>query len=239
MTHDPFTLNGEHPADRVLRQVPGVPAEHVAQVFHALADLTHQRHMLGPAITSLGSPDGVELGGEFAHSLGRYFHGLGEELDGRPRQLERRFRILITGSRDWASRELIAAAIAKANASLNPDNLPIVIVHGGCPTGADLIADGIAFANEWDVERHAARWAWDGGRRAGPVRNQRMAALGADVCLAFPRPGSRGTQSAIAAAQKNDIPTFVTTEAEGVAWSVSRLRMASTVRSPHDADRRD
>nr|WP_219820195.1 SLOG family protein [Pseudoclavibacter sp. RFBI5] len=121
-----------------------MPIEHVAKVLHALADLTHQRHMLGPEVASLGSPGGVEFGGEFAHSLRRYFHGLGDELNRRLRQIERRFRILITGSRDWESRELIGAAITKASAFLNPDDFPVVIVHGGCPTGADLIADGIA-----------------------------------------------------------------------------------------------
>ncbi|MBF4458086.1 hypothetical protein [Pseudoclavibacter sp. VKM Ac-2867] len=68
------------------------------------------------------------------------------------------------------------------------------------------------------MERYAARWKRDGGKRAGPVRNQRMAALGANVCLAFPCPGSRGTQSAVAAAQKHGILTYVTTEAEGIFW---------------------
>ncbi|WP_267238522.1 hypothetical protein [Pseudoclavibacter sp. VKM Ac-2867] len=40
--NDPYFLNGEHPADRVLQQVPGVPPQHVEKVFHALADLTHR-----------------------------------------------------------------------------------------------------------------------------------------------------------------------------------------------------
>lgn len=217
--NDPYFLNGEHPADRVLQQVPGVPTQHVAKVFHALADLTHQKHMLSPAILALGSPDALsEANVSRPHALGRYFHGLGDELDRQSPPTERRFRILITGSRDWADRALIEQAIDQACARLNGQDLPVVLVHGGCPTGADLIADGIAYAREWDVERHAARWKRDGGNRAGPVRNQRMAALGADVCLAFPRPGSRGTQSAIAAAQKHGILTYVTTEAEGIFW---------------------
>lgn len=175
--NDPHLLIGDHPADRVRAQVPDVPVEHIAKVLHALADLTHQKHVLSAAVHSL-SPQS-EVDDEklaHAHALGRCFHGLGEELDQRKGKLERRFRILVTGSRDWESRELIAAAITKASAFLNPDNLPIVIVLGGCPTGADLIADGIAFANEWDVERHAARWARDGGKQAGPVPNQPMAA---------------------------------------------------------------
>ena len=105
--------------------------------------------MLSPAILALGSPDALtESAVSCPHALGRYFHGLGDELDRQSPPTERRFRILITGSRDWADRALVAAAIDQVCAMLNGQDLPVVLVHGGCPTGADLIAAGIAYERE-------------------------------------------------------------------------------------------
>lgn len=94
-----------------------------------------------------------------------------------------RSRILVTGSRDWNDEGLIGAALFDAWCGLQK---PITLVHGACPTGADAIAE-----REWeakssgtdDIERHPADWSQ--GRKAGPLRNQQMVDLGADLCLAF------------------------------------------------------
>ena len=105
-------------------------------------------------------------------------------------------RVLITGSRAWTDeRTLTSALAARANAA-GPTGM--VVVHGGCPTGADDLADRWVTRNRHlfpglTVERHPAQWTAE-GRAAGPLRNTRMVALGADVCLAFPLNASIGTR---------------------------------------------
>ena len=82
---------------------------------------------------------------------------------------------------------------------------PIVVVHGGCRTGADAIADGWARRAGVEVEVWPADWAAY-GRAAGPIRNGRMVAAGARMCLAFPLPGSRGTVNCMELAESAGIP---------------------------------
>lgn len=106
------------------------------------------------------------------------------------------YRILVTGSRDWTDRAAVAGALTAIAAANTFRDRPTVIVHGACPTGVD------AFADDWarwharrspliEFERHPANWQLE-GKRAGFIRNARMVSLGADVCLAFVRNGSRG-----------------------------------------------
>ena len=93
------------------------------------------------------------------------------------------YRILVTGSRDWADNDLVRDALATAAYQ----NVPAVIVHGACPPGADAMAS-------WWVRRYRhlglteeAHPAEDFGPwpRCGPLRNRHMVRLGADICLAF------------------------------------------------------
>ena len=88
-TEDAYSLAGEHPADRVLRAVKNSNLGHmglepsvvqVAAVLHALADQTHNFHMLGSSVAGLAD-DSDGLAAQ-AIGLGRYFHGLGDYLDG-------------------------------------------------------------------------------------------------------------------------------------------------------------
>ncbi|WP_449409251.1 hypothetical protein [Microbacterium maritypicum] len=81
-------------ADRVLRAQPiaagikvndttyaALPAEHVASVLHALADHTHNNHMLHIARDRV-----LSRHGDFApetDSLGRYFHALADSIERR------------------------------------------------------------------------------------------------------------------------------------------------------------
>lgn len=115
-------------------------------------------------------------------------------------------RVLITGSREWLTTDMISLALA-----MELESFPtITVVHGDCPSGADL------YARRWAEERiltdmrqgvatvrHEAYPAyWDElGKSAGPIRNKYMVDLGADVCLAFPTPSSRGTISCMKLAQ--------------------------------------
>lgn len=122
-------------------------------------------------------------------------------------------RILVTGSRDWADRDTIRSALlTEINAALfAEDSKWPVLVHGGCPTGADAIADEVwrdlmtRYTSLDEPEVHAADWRSE-GRAAGPKRNARMVALGADVVLAFPIGKSPGTRGCMALARKAGIP---------------------------------
>lgn len=122
-------------------------------------------------------------------------------------------RILVTGSRDFGDHLAIQHAlmdvlITKATSE------PPVLVHGGCPTGADWIADQLW--HEWRMsgmnlataEVHPADWKRR-GRAAGPVRNAEMVAAGADVVLAFPLGPSPGTRGCVRLARAAGIPVII------------------------------
>lgn len=110
-------------------------------------------------------------------------------------------RILITGSRTWTDHARIRAALA-AWRSRYPD---AVLVHGAA-RGADSIAAAIWTSWGLPVEAHPADWHRH-GRAAGLLRNRRMVALGAQVCLAFIRDHSAGASHAATLADTAGIPT--------------------------------
>ncbi|MEH0552542.1 SLOG family protein [Streptomyces sp. B21-101] len=116
----------------------------------------------------------------------------------------RPYRILVTGSRDWDDELTVEGALAAACYQ----QVPAVIVHGACRTGADAIA------SRWTrthrviglvEESHPALWQWH-GKSAGPRRNAEMVRLGADLCLAFIRNGSRGASHTARLAEQAGIP---------------------------------
>jgi hypothetical protein len=132
------------------------------------------------------------------------------------------FRALVTGNRDWSDWKAIETALDDL-AAAHPS---LLVVHVACPTGADAMADAwVARYRQWpaldhhaDVERHPADWRRY-GRRAGPVRNAAMVALGADVCLAFvrpcvrlncPKPGLHGSHGASQCADLAEAAGIVT-----------------------------
>lgn len=109
-------------------------------------------------------------------------------------------RVIITGSRSWADRE----AIAERLADLPGDT---VVVHGAAK-GADHIAGQEAQKLGLLVEEHPITkgdYAYY-GNRAYFLRNQRMAKIGADLCLAFWDGHSRGTAMMVDLAEKHGIP---------------------------------
>jgi ABC-type sugar transport system substrate-binding protein len=122
-------------------------------------------------------------------------------------------RVLVTGSRKWKNRAVIAAALLKA---VNDYEWPIIIVHGGQTSwdwktgeqyGADFLADEIAREVGLEVEQHLPDWNRY-GKAAGPLRNQEMVDAGADVCLAFPAGESRGTRNCMRKAEEAGIPVI-------------------------------
>lgn len=110
-------------------------------------------------------------------------------------------RVIVSGSRKWKP----PASIVVARLERIPR--PFILVHGACE-GLDEIADEWAEKRGIKVESHPANWSGD-GVNAGIMRNQRMADAGADLLLAFPLVGSRGTWDMIRRAKSAGIPTEV------------------------------
>ena len=111
-------------------------------------------------------------------------------------------RILITGSRHYSDYDTIKNALMFAL------ELPseITVIHGGA-SGADQLARRAAKELSFIEEVHPADWSL--GKKAGPLRNQEMVDLGADICLAFPLADSRGTYDCINRAKLADIPVKI------------------------------
>jgi len=112
-------------------------------------------------------------------------------------------RILVTGSRNWDDRSTISLVLRKYFDS----NRTAVLVHGAYHRGADQIADQIWRSLGGTVEPHPAMWELH-GKSAGPIRNQEMCNLGADVCLAFPLGASPGTRDCMRRAGMHHIPVI-------------------------------
>lgn len=112
-------------------------------------------------------------------------------------------RVIVCGSRSWNDYGAIFNRLAELPAGTT-------VVHGKCPTGADDLADLAAFELGLPAEHHPADWDAH-GRGAGFRRNEQMAALGAELCLAFWDTRSRGTAHMIARAQAHKIPVEVHT----------------------------
>ncbi|MFI9194107.1 SLOG family protein [Streptomyces californicus] len=122
------------------------------------------------------------------------------------------YRVLVTGSRDWDNEQAVRHAIVAAVLENAPQDAPVVLVHGGCPRGADTHAATWAALAAADgrrpvtAEAHPANWEKH-GKAAGFRRNAHMVQLGADICLAFIRNSSRGASHTAALAEKAGIPT--------------------------------
>jgi len=123
-------------------------------------------------------------------------------------------RILVTGSRKWMYRSVLALKLAEAAAGVPPGE--VTVVHGN-NGNADLMADSEARLLGFHVEPHDAHWeapciqyCQPGHRRrhengreycpaAGNYRNQEMVDAGADICLAFyqPKAANIGTNDCV------------------------------------------
>ena len=130
--------------------------------------------------------------------------------------MSRPYRILITGSREWTDEKTLHDnLVAAANAHWRGSPDPVVIVHGHNPRGADAMADAVyeryRVNGALEVERHPADWNQH-GKRAGPIRNAEMVALGADLCLAFPTASSVGTWDCVRKANAAGIRVVIVPE---------------------------
>ena len=106
-------------------------------------------------------------------------------------------RVIVCGSRRWRDRDMIADRLA---------DLPVesTIVHGAAG-GADTIAAQEAEKLGLLLDPHPAEWELY-GKRAGYLRNRKMAELGADLVIAFWDGRSRGTMHMVDLAEEYGIP---------------------------------
>jgi hypothetical protein len=102
-------------------------------------------------------------------------------------------RVLICGGREFADRNWLFRELDRLNGAE-----PFSCVIAGGAVGADTMAREWAESRAIPVIEFKADW--DGqGRKAGPIRNQRMLDEGApDVVVAFP--GGNGTEDMCAKA---------------------------------------
>ena len=107
-------------------------------------------------------------------------------------------RVLVCGGRDYDDRERVFSILDVAHMA----NPIIELIHGDAP-GADKLAD------EWARGKVAIRAfpaPWETlGRRAGPIRNQKMLDEGKPhMVIAFP--GGSGTADMVKRAEKAGVP---------------------------------
>lgn len=107
-------------------------------------------------------------------------------------------RVLVTGSRNWDVEQTIHDDLAHAQRLYGEE---LVIVHGGCPTGADQIAHEWAKARGVVVEVHYPNTRGH-GKRGFYLRNKAMVDAGAEVVLAYVRNASRGASMTVDLARK-------------------------------------
>lgn len=120
------------------------------------------------------------------------------------------FRLLVTGSRVCLPGDVpfVRAMLDKVVKVPVRMGAPVVVVQGQCPHGGvDLVAEQWCNDNGFVSEPRPANWLM--GKQAGPLRNIAMVADGADVCLAFPGPGSRGTWHCVQKAVEQNIKCLV------------------------------
>lgn len=119
-------------------------------------------------------------------------------------------RVLVTGSRQFESQEIIYSELNLAYLQWCKDlddQDGFVVVHGNAP-GADTLAaqwchDNRDLTLPPSQESHPANWSRY-GNRAGTVRNMEMIQLGADLVLAFFQPGAKnvGTRHCVTEAKR-------------------------------------
>lgn len=109
--------------------------------------------------------------------------------------------ILVCGGRDYANAENVDATL-----SLLHYEVPTLAIIQGGASGVDELARSWAKLLRVPCETFAADWRTH-GRKAGPLRNQRMLEEGKpDVVVAFP--GGRGTADMVRRAKVAGVPVI-------------------------------
>ena len=110
-------------------------------------------------------------------------------------------KVLVCGGRNYGDSAAVYSALMAIYEREPYDTL--IIIQGGCPTGADAIARHWCIAHYVPYINVPADWAKH-GKSAGPIRNQRMIDVyEPDMVLAFP--GGKGTADMVLRAEKSAI----------------------------------
>jgi len=115
-------------------------------------------------------------------------------------------RVIVCGGRDFHDADQLARILDKVHAAS-----PIAQLVTGAAPGADTLAGEwarrqLALSSSPEpiaLEEHPADWGVL-GKKAGPMRNEKMAELGAHLCVVFA--GGAGTDNMRACAKKHGIP---------------------------------
>lgn len=107
-------------------------------------------------------------------------------------------RVVIAGCRDYKNYEQAKEFIDLCLSEIK--NQDEVVIVSGCASGADAIGERYAKENGMKVEKYPAEWK-KYGRRAGPMRNEKMAKI-CDCVICFWDEESKGTKSMIDQAKK-------------------------------------
>ncbi|MDA8301927.1 MAG: DUF2493 domain-containing protein [Actinomycetota bacterium] len=109
-------------------------------------------------------------------------------------------KVLVCGGRDFADYGWLAEVLDKLWQEAGGE---LLVMHGGA-CGADALAGSWAMSHK--LPRLVFRAEWERyGRRAGPLRNQRMLdEARPDLVVAFP--GGRGTADMVARALRAGVP---------------------------------
>lgn len=117
--------------------------------------------------------------------------------------------MIIAGSRDLTDYEIVRETMRR----LIDEGLQVDEVISGSAPGADTLGERWAHEHDVSLVRFEADWETY-KRRAGPMRNAKMAAYASEgeegVLVAFPRAsGSPGTESMIRAAKREGLEIHV------------------------------
>lgn len=114
-------------------------------------------------------------------------------------------KVIVCGGRDyWDSHRLerVMDTLDQTLSLVDGKEAFTTVITGGAP-GADLLAKRWAEARGKEVVTCHALWK-ELGKKAGPMRNQFMVDVGADLVVVFP--GGRGTADLVRRAEKAGIP---------------------------------
>ncbi|AKC02821.1 GTP-binding domain [Gordonia phage GordTnk2] len=105
-------------------------------------------------------------------------------------------KILVTGSRYWDDYQMVQDLICDVLSDFEWYSKECELIHGGAPGADEMAARFCSGYFDMTVTEFPADWGKH-GKSAGPKRNQQMVDYGADICLAFIMPNSKGTMDCL------------------------------------------
>lgn len=124
-------------------------------------------------------------------------------------------RVIVTGGRDWANSDAICGALDRL---LRRHGNELKVRHGACYPKEDSRGERPLVSADWlaelwckanGLQSYPVPANWSLGPKGGPMRNEEMARMGADLCLAFWDGKSAGTLDMIRQAVRYGIPVRI------------------------------